>query len=181
LVGLMGAGKTSVGKRLAATLDVPFLDSDVEIKAAAGMDIPEMFARLGEPAFRTGERKVIARLLSDAPLVLATGGGAFMDAETRATIAEKGVSVFLRAELETLWARVKDKPGRPLLDTENPKATLTALLEQRAPVYDLADLTVLSEADQPHERVVERIIAGLEALAGPPVFASTEDTQVRDG
>ena len=121
LVGLMGAGKTSVGKRLAALLGVPFADSDAEIVEAAGMSIPEIFASLGEPAFRDGERRVIARLLAERPGVLATGGGAFIEARTRAEIAARATSVWLRADLDLLWDRVRDRPGRPLLQTADPQ------------------------------------------------------------
>ncbi|MEO1550345.1 MAG: shikimate kinase [Pseudomonadota bacterium] len=178
LVGLMGAGKTSVGKRLAAHLGVPFQDSDDAIREAAGMEISEMFVTLGEPAFRAGERKVIARLLSGAPLVLATGGGAFMDDSTRQIIAKAGVSVFLKAELSTLWARVKDKPGRPLLDTDAPRETLAALMAARTPVYDLADVTVQSEPGQPHEVMVLRIVDALAALPGGDALVPSDPREV---
>ncbi|WP_297970017.1 shikimate kinase, partial [uncultured Amaricoccus sp.] len=131
LVGLMGAGKTSVGKRLAALLGVPFTDSDAEIVAAAGMSIPEIFASLGEPAFRDGERRVIARLLSDSPRVLATGGGAFIEPRTRAEIRAQATSVWLRADLDLLWDRVRDRPGRPLLAAPDPRAVLADLDRRR--------------------------------------------------
>ncbi len=158
LVGLMGAGKTSVGKRLAAMLRVPFVDSDVEIEAAAGMTIPEIFARLGETEFRDGERRVIARLLDGRPMVLATGGGAFIEPATRAGIAAGGLSVWLRAELDVLWDRVRDRPGRPLLETADPRATLAALLERRAPVYAGADVVVDSRRGASHEAMARTII-----------------------
>ncbi len=158
LVGLMGAGKTSVGKRVAARLGVPFIDSDSEIEIAAGMTIPEIFASYGEPDFRDGERKVIARLLTRPPCILATGGGAFIEAQTRAEIKEHATSVWLRAEVETLWQRVRGKPGRPLLDAPNPRAKLEALNDLRAPFYALADVTVDSTRDASHEKMTDRII-----------------------
>lgn len=169
LVGLMGAGKTSVGKRLAGLLQVPFVDSDSEIETAAGMSIPEIFARLGEPAFRDGERRVIARLLAEAPRVVATGGGAFIQPETRAVIAAGGTSVWLRAGLDVLWERVRDRPGRPLLATADPRATLAALHASRGPVYALADVTVDSHRGASHEATARRILAALRAydLARP--------------
>jgi shikimate kinase len=144
LVGMMGAGKSSVGKRLARRLGLPFADADNEIESAAGMSIPDIFTHHGEPAFRDGERRVIARLLEGGPLVLATGGGAFMNAETRARIAEHGLSVWLKADLDVLWDRVNKRDTRPLLKTENPKQTLENLMNARYPVYAEADLTVLS-------------------------------------
>ncbi|MEM8571661.1 MAG: shikimate kinase [Pseudomonadota bacterium] len=161
LIGLMGAGKTSVGKRVAALLEVPFVDSDVEIEAAAGMPIPEIFARYGEEGFRDGERRVIARLLTSKPHVLATGGGAFIQATTRDEILELGTSVWLRADVETLWQRVRGKPGRPLLETPDPRATLEALHRERAPVYALADVTVDSPPDASHQSMAERILASV--------------------
>lgn len=169
LVGLMGAGKTSVGKRLAGLLRVPFVDSDSEIEAAAGMSIPEIFARLGEPAFRDGERRVITRLLAEAPRVIATGGGAFVQPDTRAVIAERGTSIWLKAGLDVLWERVRDRPGRPLLATADPRATLAALLEARAPVYALADVTVDSRRGASHEAMARRIVTAVRArdLARP--------------
>lgn len=161
LVGLMGAGKTSVGRRLAALLGVPFADSDTEIVEAAGMSIPEIFASLGEPAFRGGERRVIARLLSGPPGVLATGGGAFIEPRTRAEIAAGATSVWLRADLGLLWDRVRDRPGRPLLDAENPRAVLADLNQRRAPVYALADVTVDSKRGASHETMARRIVAAV--------------------
>lgn len=163
LVGLMGAGKTSVGRRLAEALAVPFRDSDDEIVAAAGMGIPEIFASMGEPAFRLGERRVIARLLEAPPHVLATGGGAFMNDETRALIAERAVSVWLRADLDTLIERVSRRTDRPLLANGNPRETLARLMAERSPVYATADITVDSEPGVPHETVVGRILAALAA------------------
>lgn len=163
LVGLMGAGKTSVGKRLAALLGVPFTDSDSRIVEAAGMSIPEIFATLGEAAFRDGERRVIARLLAERPGVLATGGGAFIAARTREEIAAHGTSVWLRADLDTLWERVRDRPGRPLLQTADPKGTLADLDRERAPVYALADVVVDSRRGVSHEAMARTIVAAVRA------------------
>ncbi len=142
LVGMMGAGKTAVGTQLAKVLGVPFTDSDDEIVMAANMSIPEIFARDGEAFFREKESQVLARLLRGAPRVLSTGGGAFMSAQNRAAIAEHGVSVWLRANTDLLWQRVRGRPSRPLLRTADPHGTLEALNEARAPVYALAELTV---------------------------------------
>jgi shikimate kinase len=163
LVGLMGAGKTSVGKRLAALLRVPFTDSDAEIELAAGMSIPEIFATLGEPAFRDGERRVIARLLAQGPGVLATGGGAFVEPRTRAEIKAHATSVWLRAELGLLWDRVRDRPGRPLLQTARPREALAELERRRAPLYAEADVTVDSSRGTSHEAMARRIIAAVQA------------------
>jgi len=162
LVGMMGSGKSSVGKRLAARLGLPFIDADVEIETAAGMSIPEIFAQRGEAEFRDGERRVIGRVLSTrAPLVLATGGGAFMNAETRAKIAELGISVWLKAEAEVLMRRVRKRSNRPLLQTADPDATLRRMLAEREPVYALADLTLMSR-DEPLDIVIEGAIAALD-------------------
>ena len=165
LVGMMGAGKTSVGRRLASTLGVPFRDADVEIEAAAGCTINEIFERFGEPAFRSGERKVIARLLSDPPHVLAAGGGAFVDAETRERIKERAVSIWLRAPLELLIQRVLRKDTRPLLRNTDSRATLERLLRDREPIYAQADIVVESD-EGPHDVVVKRIVAALDDKAG---------------
>ena len=169
LVGLMGAGKTSVGKRLAGLLGVGFTDSDHEIVEAAGMSIPEIFASLGEPAFRDGERRVIMRLLGERPGVLATGGGAFIEPRTRAEIRAHATSVWLKADLDLLWDRVRDRPGRPLLRTPNPRATLADLLDRRYPVYAEADVTVDSRRGASHEAMARTIIAAVQAhdLAPP--------------
>ena len=142
LVGMMGAGKTSVGKRLAAKLGLPFADADAEIEAGAQLTVSEIFERFGEPYFREGERKVIARLLNGGPLVLATGGGAFMNAATRDNIARHGLSIWLRPSFEVLLARVRKKSNRPLLKTADPEQTLRRLIEERSPTYALADFTV---------------------------------------
>ena len=163
LVGLMGAGKTSVGRRLAEALGVPFRDSDEEIIAAAGMDIADIFATLGEAEFRLGERRVIARLLDAEPHVLATGGGAFMNAETRRLIAERAVSVWLRADLDVLVERTSRRTDRPLLRTGDPREILARLMAERHPIYAEADIAIDSEPGSPHEVMVERVIAALAA------------------
>ncbi len=160
LVGMMGAGKSTVGRRLAARLNVPFVDADTEIETAAGMTIPDIFERHGESEFRAGERRVIARLLEGPPKVLATGGGAYMDETTRAAIREHGVSVWLRADLEVLARRTARRNNRPLLAGGDPRGALERLLVVRNPVYALADLAVDSD-DGPHESVVETIIGEL--------------------
>lgn len=166
LIGLMGAGKTSVGARLAEMLGAPFRDSDAEIERAANLTVPEIFARYGEPHFREGERKVIRRLLAEGPQVLATGGGAFMNPETRALIAEKAVSVWLRADLELLLSRTAGRTHRPLLNRGNPREILAGLMAERYPVYALADLTVESLPGQTHEQMARRILRALEAHGG---------------
>ena len=162
LVGMMGAGKTSVGRRLAHVLGVPFRDADSEIELAAGCTINEIFERFGEPAFRAGERKVIARLLTEPPHVMATGGGAFMDPETRARIKESAISIWLKAQVELLLERVLRKDTRPLLRNTDSRAALERLLKEREPVYAEADITVESD-DGPHDAVIKRILAALEA------------------
>ncbi|TAL80892.1 MAG: 3-dehydroquinate synthase [Beijerinckiaceae bacterium] len=161
LVGLMGSGKTAIGRRLAHRLGLEFVDSDAEIEWAAGMTIPEIFARYGEPYFRDGERRVMARLLVDGARVIATGGGAFMTAETRVRIAESAVSIWLKGDLEVLWRRVRKRTHRPLLQNSNPEATLRKLMDERYPTYAKADVTVISR-EGPHEAVVEEALAGLE-------------------
>jgi shikimate kinase len=163
LVGLMGAGKTSVGKRLATLLSVGFTDSDAEIVTAAGMSIPEIFATLGEPAFRDGERRVIARLLAERPGVLATGGGAFVEPRTRAEIKRHATSVWLRADLDLLWDRVRDRPGRPLLQTSDPRAVLEDLCRRRSPIYAEADVIVDSRRGASHEAMAREILAAVAA------------------
>jgi shikimate kinase len=165
LVGMMGAGKSSIGRRLAARLGIPFTDADAEIEQAAVMSIAEIFDTHGEPYFRAGEARVIARLLEHGPQVLATGGGAFMNAQTRANIRHKGVSVWLKAELDVLARRLRRRNDRPLLKTEDPVATLSSLLAERDPVYGEADLTVLSR-DISHEVIVEEIIAAVRDKLG---------------
>jgi shikimate kinase len=161
LVGLMGAGKTTVGRRLAQRLDLPFRDADVEIETAAGMPISDIFAIYGEPSFRDGERRVIARLLEDGPMVLATGGGAYMNAETRLRIADKAVSVWLKVDHETLMRRVRRRSNRPLLANPDPEGTMHRLMAERYPVYAEADVTVPSH-DMPHDRVVGEVLKALD-------------------
>src|SRR6202051_3739763 len=163
LVGMMGVGKSSIGRRLAARLGVPFVDAAAEIEKAAGMSIADIFARHGEGDFRSGEARVIARLLDGGPQVLATGGGAVMNADTRTAIKAKGVSIWLSAELDVLLRRInKRKNERPMLQTADPAATLRGLLAERDPVYALADLTVQSR-EVPHDAIVMEI---MKAVAG---------------
>lgn len=160
LVGLMGAGKTKIGRRLAARLALPFHDSDTEIEAAAGETIEEIFRNRGEAVFRDGERRVIARLLEQPVHILATGGGSFMDPATRAAIARRGVSVWLRAPLDVLVARVLRRNNRPLLQERDPRAVLAELLERRQPIYAQADL-VVDSAEGPPEMTTGQVIAAL--------------------
>lgn len=160
LVGLMGAGKTSVGKRLAQRLGLPFIDTDQAIEEAAGMSIPEIFKERGEAEFRSGERRVIARLLSEPQQVIATGGGAYMDAETRLRIREKSVSLWLKADLPVLMKRVLRRADRPLLANADPEATMRDLMIRRYPVYAEADITIHS-GDQPHESMVQTVIEAI--------------------
>lgn len=164
LVGMMGAGKSSVGRRLAHALGVTFHDADTEIETAAGCSISEIFSRYGEAAFRDGERKVVARLLAGPPHVLATGGGAFADAETRERIKRDAVSVWLKADIDLLLERTGRKDTRPLLKTADPRATLEQLMEERADIYGEADIVVESGAG-PHGEVVRRILAALDERA----------------
>ncbi len=169
LVGLMGAGKSAIGRRLAARLNLPFRDADIEIEAAAGCTIAEIFARDGEPVFRAVERKIIARLLTEEPAhILATGGGAFMDADTRATVHSHGVSVWLRAELDVLIARTAKRTNRPLLNQGNPRDVLSRLMALRYPTYAEADLTVVSD-ERPPDTTVELVIEALERHFGIPL------------
>ena len=162
LVGLMGAGKSTVGRRLAGRLCLPFVDSDVEIERAADRSIAEMFDRFGEPDFRDGERRVLRRLIEGEPKVIATGGGAFMDPQTRALILDRCIAVWLDADVATLARRVARRAHRPLLAGKDPLALLTELAEFRGPIYAQAHLRVASVSG-PHDRTVERIV---EALAG---------------
>ena len=161
----MGAGKSAIGRRLAARLGLPFVDADAEIERAAGCSIEDIFAIHGEPAFRDGERKVIARLLSGPPHVLATGGGAFMDPETRAAIRAAGVSIWLRAELDLLVARVSRRNGRPLLAEGEPREVLRRLMDERDPTYAEADI-VVDSVDGPHERTLQAVLRALDAHRG---------------
>ena len=166
LVGLMGAGKSAIGRRLASRLHLPFRDADTEIEAAAGCTIAEIFARDGEPVFRSVERRIITRLLKDEPVhILATGGGAFMDPDTRAAIRQYGLSVWLRAELDVLVARTARRTHRPILNQGDPRSILGRLMEQRYPVYAEADLTVVSD-ERPPDVTVELVIDALEAHFG---------------
>jgi shikimate kinase len=162
LVGMMGAGKSTVGRRLAARLRLPFADADTEIEAAAGMSIPEIFENHGEPYFRDGEVRVIARLLEGGPAVLATGGGALMREETRRRIQEKGISVWLKADADVILRRVRRRADRPLLQTADPAATIDRFIAEREPVYQHADLTIWSR-DVPHEKIVEECLDALHA------------------
>ncbi|WP_397393547.1 shikimate kinase [Phenylobacterium sp.] len=160
LVGLMGSGKSSVGKRLAQALDLPFRDADDEVETAAGRSIPEIFEQLGEPAFRDGERRVIARLLEGPPIVLATGGGAFMNAETRELIKARSISVWLKADLPILAKRVARKENRPLLTGKDPMAVLTEQAAVRYPAYAQADITV-ETGDTAHQVSVDQVVRAL--------------------
>lgn len=166
LVGLMGAGKSSIGRRLAHRLGVAFVDADTEIEKAADLTIPEIFERHGEAYFRSGEVRVVSRILDSGPQVLATGGGAYMNAGTRARIRAKGVSVWLKAEFDVLMKRVRRRNDRPLLRTEDPEAVLRRLMDERYPVYAEADLTVVSR-EATHEEIVEEVLAALAAHLGP--------------
>ncbi|MAP94903.1 MAG: shikimate kinase [Ponticaulis sp.] len=162
LVGLMGAGKSSIGRRLADSLSLPFYDSDTEIEQAAGLSVSDIFSIHGEEEFRRGEQRVIERLLDGPQHILATGGGAFMNETTRALLKSRAITVWLRADLETLWRRVNKRDGRPLLKTENPKDKLRQLLEARQSTYAEADL-IIDSRDGPHHTAVNAII---EALKG---------------
>jgi len=170
LVGMMGAGKSSIGRRLAMRLGIPFVDADAAIEEAAGMSIADIFSAHGEAYFRAGEVRVIARLLEQGPQVLATGGGAFMNQTTRANIRGRAISVWLKAELVVLTRRLRRRNDRPLLKTADPAATLAALLAERDPIYAEANLTVLSR-DVSHDLIVDEIVAAIRARvdieAGP--------------
>jgi shikimate kinase len=165
LVGMMGAGKSSIGRRLAARLGIPFSDADAEIEQAAGMSIADIFEAHGEGSFRSGEARVIARLLEHGPQVLATGGGAFINPQTRANIHGKGISVWLKAEIDVLARRLRRRSDRPLLQTADPMATLTNLLAKRDPIYGEADLIVVSR-DVAHEIIVDEIMTALRRKLG---------------
>ena len=161
IVGLMGAGKSAIGKRLAQRLGLAFVDADNEIERAAGCTIAEIFEKYGEAEFRQGERRVISRLLDEPPHVLSTGGGAYMDAETRRLMHEKALTVWLRAELDVLYERVKKRSHRPLLKQGEPREILARLMEQRYPIYAEADIVVESTA-QPADRTTEEVIVALK-------------------
>ncbi len=160
LVGLMGAGKSAIGKRLALRLGLPFVDADDEIERAAGCSIAEIFEKYGEAEFRAGERRVICRLLEEAPHVLSTGGGAYMDPDTRALMRNKALTVWLRADLDVLFERVKKRGHRPLLRQGDPREVLQRLMEQRYPIYAEADVTVESTA-QPADRTTDHVVEAL--------------------
>lgn len=160
LVGMMGAGKTTIGRRLAAALNLPFFDADAEIEKAAGMSVSELFEKHGEASFRRGEAQVIERLLAGGPLVLATGGGALTNESTRALIRERAFSIWIRADVDTLVKRATRRATRPLLKQGDPKETITRLLEARTPFYSAADIAIDSRAGS-HTRTVNAIIAAL--------------------
>ncbi len=160
LVGMMGAGKSTIGRRLSARLRLPFLDADTEIEAAAGMSIADIFETHGEPHFRDGEARVIARLLDGGPAVIATGGGAFMREETRGRMGGKAVSIWLKADADIIMRRVKRRADRPLLQTADPAATIGRLIREREPVYQHADITIWSR-DVPHEKIVDECVDAL--------------------
>jgi shikimate kinase len=175
LVGMMGVGKSSIGRRLGARLGVPFVDADTEIEKAAGMSIADIFARHGEADFRSGEARVIARLLESGPQVLATGGGAVMNADTRAAIKTKGVSIWLSADLDVLMRRInKRKNDRPMLQTADPAATLRQLLTEREPVYALADITVQSR-EVPHDAIVGEMMRALADFLNSQALPAQQD------
>jgi shikimate kinase len=177
LVGLMGAGKTSIGRRLADKLGLPFVDADHEIEAAAGKSIPDIFAEHGEAYFRDGERKVIARLMDQGEQVLATGGGAFMNLETRAKIKGGGLSVWLKADLDLLMKRVMKRSNRPLLKTSDPEGVMKALIAERYPIYAEADITVRSR-DVQHQQMVNDVLRAIinhGAAAEPAHAEGTEE------
>ena len=179
LVGMMGSGKSTIGRRLGARLHIPFLDADHEIEIAhAGMTVSEIFAQHGEPYFRDGEARVIARLLEAGPSVIATGGGAFMREETRARIHDKAVSIWLQADGDIILRRVKRRADRPLLQTADPAATIARLIDERSPFYQLADLAIASR-DVPHEKIVDECIDALSAylLSGGAPSSSPSETQ----
>ena len=173
LIGLMGAGKTAVGRRLANRLDLPFIDADTEIEMAAGASISEIFAEHGEAYFRQGERKVIARLLENGPQVLATGGGAYMNPDTRANIKAHGLSVWLKADIKVLMKRVGRRVNRPLLVAGDPEKVMKKLMEERYPNYAEADVTVESR-DVPHDVIVGALIDALADKLGCRANADTE-------
>lgn len=166
LVGMMGAGKTTVGRRLANRLGRRFIDSDEEVEKAAGMSIEDIFKLHGEADFRAGEVKVIARLLKEDDIILGTGGGAFITGETRTLVKDAAISVWIKADFELLFARVSRRTNRPLLKTENPRETLRQLIEQRYPIYAEADVTVISR-DVPQDQVASEVIDALVAHLGP--------------
>ncbi len=176
IIGLMGAGKTTVGRRLAERLGLRFIDADAEIEKAAGRTIAEIFAEYGEPYFRDGERKVIARLLGAGPQVLATGGGAYMNAETRKAVKERGIAVWLNASLPLLMKRVRRRAHRPLLRAEDPEGVMRELMDKRYPVYGEADISVESR-DIPHNIIVNDVLRALMRYVCDDSSASVSETE----
>ena len=176
LIGMMGAGKSAVGAELARQLGVPVRDTDAEISRAAAMTIPEIFARDGEAFFRARESEVLARVLREAPGIVSTGGGAWMRPENRALIAAAGISVWLNPSLATLWQRVKQKPSRPLLQTEDPRGTLERLLAERAPAYALADITIDVHGGDSVETTAARVLAAIRKHRAAGAAPDTEPT-----
>jgi len=174
LIGLMGSGKTTIGRRLAVRLDVPFVDADDEVERAAGCSIADMFEVHGEAAFREGEKRVIARLLEGQPGVMATGGGAFMNEETREKIKESGISIWLRADLDVLVRRCERRDDRPLLKNGDMRETLESLIEQRYPIYGEANI-IVDTGDMPHRTVVDNIMD--ELAAGGFILAGAAESQ----
>jgi shikimate kinase len=172
LVGMMGAGKSSVGKRLAAALDIPFVDADQEIETAANMTIPEIFETYGEDHFRDGERKVIARLLREGPKVIATGGGAVVDPETRARIGRRSISIWLKADIPVLMERVRRRSNRPLLRDPDPEGVLRRLLAEREAFYATADIIVTSR-NTPHQTIINEILESLQQCLPTPSRSET--------
>jgi len=180
LVGMMGAGKSTIGRRLAARLRLPFLDADIEIEAAAGMSISDIFETHGEPHFRDGEARVIARLLDGGPGVLATGGGAFLREETRERIRRKAISIWLKADVDTIMRRVRRRADRPLLQTADPAATVERLVGEREPFYQSADLMIWSR-EVPHEKIVDECFDALHVrLCREAAGATISDTAAPD-
>jgi shikimate kinase len=165
-VGLMGAGKTAIGRKVATMLDLPFTDSDQEIESVSRMSVPELFERYGEPEFRALEQRVILRVLENGPRVLSTGGGAFMNEQTREAVAQHGVSVWLKADLDVLMERVSKKQNRPLLKTADPRATLAKLMDDRYPIYALASLTVTTR-DERKDVIANEVVDALAAHLSP--------------
>ncbi len=177
LVGLMGSGKSAIGRRLAARIGMDFVDADAEIEKAAGLSISDIFEVHGEQAFRDGERRVIARLLAGPAHVLATGGGAFMVEETRAKINERAISVWLRADFDVLLRRISRRDNRPLLKVDNKEEVLRRLIEERYPIYEEADIIVQSQ-DGPHEKTVNEVIAALKRLTADADGAPSRDQTI---
>ncbi len=174
LIGMMGSGKSSIGRRAALRLGLPCVDADAEIEKAAGMTVEDIFSVRGEAEFRSGEARVIMRLLEGGPQVLSTGGGAFMNSDTRVAISSKGVSIWLKAELDVLMRRIRRRHDRPLLKTDDPAATLRKLMQEREPLYALADLTVQSR-DVPHDKIVDEIVDAVAIHLGVPAAPARGD------